>query len=291
MIDSHHHIWRQRDLPWLRGPEQPRIFGEYGTIRRDYLIEEYLADIQRTGIEKSVYVQANWAPEEFENEVAWVSSVAESSGWPHAVVGYADFTRPDLPGQLAALTKYPLMRGIRQQFHWHRNPQYRFAARPDLLAEPEVKRGIRRLAEYGWCFDLQVFPGQMDAAAELARSCEQVTFVLQHAGMLEDTSAEGWELWRSGMRKLAGCSNVVAKLSAFGSFIRRNDPGFVAAMVSETAGLFGADRCMFGSNFPIEKIWTGFNEMFDSFESAAVGFSDAERTEIFSGTAERVYRI
>ena len=72
VIDAHHHIWRQADLPWLSGPMLPRIFGPYEPIRRDYPIEEYLADIVGTGVVKSVYVQANWAPERAEDEVAWV---------------------------------------------------------------------------------------------------------------------------------------------------------------------------------------------------------------------------
>ena len=70
MIDAHHHIWLQKDLPWLLGPEVPRIFGAYGAIKRDYRIEEYLADLGKAGIEKSVYVQANWAPNWFADEVA-----------------------------------------------------------------------------------------------------------------------------------------------------------------------------------------------------------------------------
>ena len=60
----------QTDLPWLLGPEQPRIFGSYGSIKRDYLIDGYLADLEGTGITKSVYAQANWAPNWFEDEVA-----------------------------------------------------------------------------------------------------------------------------------------------------------------------------------------------------------------------------
>ncbi len=62
VIDAHHHIWRQADLPWLVGPMLPRIFGPYEPIRRDYPIEEFLADIAGSGVVKSVYVQANWAP-------------------------------------------------------------------------------------------------------------------------------------------------------------------------------------------------------------------------------------
>ena len=72
IIDAHHHIWRRADLPWLDGPMQPRIFGPYEAIRRDYPIGEYLADIAGCGVTRSVYVQANWAKDRFEDEVAYV---------------------------------------------------------------------------------------------------------------------------------------------------------------------------------------------------------------------------
>jgi predicted TIM-barrel fold metal-dependent hydrolase len=264
MIDAHHHIWRQADLIWLQGPEQPRIFGSYCAIKRDYPIAEYLEDIAGTGIERSVYVQANWPPQKFAEEAAWVQSVADEHGWPHAMVGYADFTSDDACEQLRWLSIYPLMRGVRQQFHWHENPAFRFAARRDLPADPAVHRNIARLADYGWTFDLQVFSGQMAHAAVLARACPEATFILQHAGMLEDQSTEGWTQWREGMKQLADCQNVVTKLSAFGTFIRRNDPDFIARMVGETVAIFGTERCMFGSNFPIEKIWTSYRQLWSA---------------------------
>lgn len=291
MIDAHHHIWRQADLPWLSGPEQPRIFGPYGAIRRDYPITEYLDDIKGTGIEKSVYVQANWPTERFADEVAWVQSVADQHGWPHGIVGYADFTADDVRPQLDRLKKYPLMRGIRQQFHWHENPLYRFASHPDLPADPSVQKNVSRLADYGWSFDLQVFTGQMRDAATLARACPDVTFVLQHAGMLEDTTPQGWAAWRDGMRRLAECVNVVAKLSAFGTFIHRNDAGFIRDMILETERIFGANRCLFGSNYPIEKLWTSYADLFAAFRQAASGLSQPAQQAIFHDTAARVYRL
>ena len=290
MIDAHHHIWRQADVPWLQGPEQPRIFGSYASIMRDYPIAEYLADIANTGIAKSVYVQANWPPDRFENEVAWVQSVADAHGWPHAIVGYADFTASDVGDQLKRLSAYPLMRGVRQQFHWHENPLYRFASRADLPADPTVQRNIAKLSDHGWSFDLQVFSGQMEDAANLARSCPEVTFILQHAGMLEDHSSHGWVRWRDGMKRLADCANVVTKLSGFGTFIHRNDPTFIAEMVTETVAIFGADRCMFGSNFPIEKIWTSYGELFRAFQ-AVTDLTESQRSAIFNETASRVYRL
>lgn len=291
IIDAHHHIWRRADLPWLEGPEQPRIFGPYGAIRRDYPIAEYLDDIAGSGVGKSVYVQANWPPERYVEEAAWAQSVADESGWPHAIVGYADLTAGDARPQLERLAAFPLMRGLRQQLHWHENPEYRFAARPDLAKDPAFRRNAALLADYGWCFELQVFAPQMEGAAALARACPGVAFVLQHAGMLEDLSPPGRAAWREGMARLAGEPNVVCKLSALGTFVRRNDPALVAEIVGETVGMFGAERCLFGSNFPIEKLWTGYGPLLAAFREATAGLPEAERRAIFHDTAARVYRL
>ncbi len=291
IIDAHHHIWRQTDLPWLLGPTQPRIFGPYDDIKRDYPIEEYLDDIKGSGIVKSVYVQANWAPNWFADEAAWVQETAERSGWPHGIVAYCDMTQDDARRDLDRLAQYPLMRGIRQQLHWHENPLYRFAKTPDLARDPNVQKNVARLADYGWVFDLQVFTGQMDSACDLVDACPAVTFVLQHAGMLEDLSDEGRAAWRKAMKQLAKRENAVTKLSAFGTFIHDNDPAHIEWMVGETVKIFGAERCLFGSNFPIEKLWTTYRKLTNAFLKAADGMSAARRKAIFHDTASRVYRL
>jgi len=291
IIDAHHHIWRQADLPWLLGPTQPRIFGPYDAIKRDYPISEYLEDLSETGVEKSVYVQVNWAPNWFVDEVAYVQQAAIETGWPHAIVGYCDMTVRDVRPALDKLAEYPLMRGIRQQFHWHENPQYRFAATPDLCRDPTVQRNIARLADYGWSFDLQVFAGQMESACELAEACPDVTFILQHAGMPEDISDEGRALWKRGMKALAARSNVVTKLSGLGTFIHANDAAHIARIIDETVAIFGAKRCMFGSNFPIEKLWTSYADLLAAFMAATGEMSAAKQKAIFHDTAQRVYRL
>ena len=291
IIDAHHHIWRQADLPWLLGPMQPRIFGPYEKIRRDYPVTEYLEDIGNHGIVRSVYVQANWAPDQHVAEADWVRSVALEHGWPHAIVAFADFTSPDSDAQLEALAGNSLVRGIRQQLHWHENPLYRFAARPDLAADRGFQRAVARLADHGWCFELQVFAGQMRHAEALVRTCPDVVFVLQHAGMPEDLSPEGRAAWLDGVTRLARLPNVVCKLSGAGTFVRRNDPELIADIVGRSLELFGPARCMFGSNFPIEKLWTGYGELIDAYKTATSGLSGDERHAIFHDTAARVYRL
>jgi predicted TIM-barrel fold metal-dependent hydrolase len=289
VIDAHHHIWMRKDLPWLLGPMLPRIFGPYEPIRRDYPVEEFLADLAGSGVEKSVYVQANWGDPE--HEVAWVQKTAEESDWPHAIVGYADMMADDIRPALDRLTKYPLLRGIRMQLHWHENEQYRFAKRPDLSDDPKFRRNFAALSDYGLSFDLQVFSSQMQGAAKLAADFPKTIFILQHAGMLEDLSEKGRAEWHAGMRLLAAQPNVFSKTSALGTFIHRNDPAHIAWIVRETVAIFGADRTLFGSNFPIEKLWTDHRSLIDAHRKAIAVFSAPEQRAILHDTAERVYRL
>jgi predicted TIM-barrel fold metal-dependent hydrolase len=291
IVDAHHHIWRQTDLPWLVGPMQPRIFGPYEPIRRDYPIDEFKTDIAKSNVAKSVYVQANWQTDQFEMEAAWVQATADATGWPHAIVAYADFMSDDVRPQLDLLAKHKLMRGVRMQLHWHENPQYRFAARADLAADPQLQKNVARLADYDWTFDLQVFAPQMRDAAALADACPNVTFILQHAGMPEDTSPAGWEAWRAGMKALAARPNVASKLSGLGTFLHRNDSAHIAAVTAETIAIFGAHRCLFGSNFPIEKLWTDYAALVGAYRKAIAHLSEADQHAILHGNATRLYRL
>jgi len=290
-IDAHHHIWRMTDLPWLHGPMAPRIFGPYEPLRRDYPIEAFRADLAGHGVVASVYVQVNWAPARALDEVAWVQSVADATGWPQAIVGYADLASPDVAALLDAQARHSRLRGIRQQLHWHENPQYRFAARPDVCAEPAWRRGFAELAPRGLLFELQLFAPQMEHGADLARAFPDTTIVLEHAGMLEDTSPQGWDTWRAGMRKLADCPNVHVKLSGLGTFVHRATLADIAPIVRETVDLFGPQRCMWGSNFPIESLWTDYATVIGNIHQALAGFAPSDRRKILAETAARLYRL
>jgi predicted TIM-barrel fold metal-dependent hydrolase len=252
IIDAHHHIWRLAKTPWLNGPVVPRIFGDYSALRRDYPAAEFVPTVQACGVGKSVYVQINVAPHGEVEEVQWVQSVADSHGFPHGIIGYADLASPTLSETLEQQCACANFRGIRQQLHWHDNPLYRFAARPDLMNDPAWRRGLAQLGERNLIFELQVFSAQMADAARLAAAFPNVTFVLLHAGMLEDTSEHGWALWRAGMRLLAERSNIMVKLSGLGTFSHECSVALWQPIVSETIDMFGAERCIFGSNFPIE---------------------------------------
>lgn len=292
IVDSHHHVWRVQDNLWLQGPMVPRIFGPYEPIRRDYLADEFIADATGAGVERSVYVQTNWPLERSLDEVRWVQHVHEESGWPHAIVGAADLFSPEAPGLFEAQAEAsPLMRGIRLQLHWHPDERYRFASAPDRMHDPVLGHNVARLAEYGWVFELQVFSGQMADAAQFVGDLPEVQFVLVHSGMLESTEERHVEPWREGMERLAELPNLVTKLTGQGTFVHRVDPRLIRLVADACLEWFGADRCLWGSNFPVESLWTDYRSLMDAWQAALAGRSEAVRAAVFGDTATRVYRL
>ena len=223
-------------------------------------------------------------------ETAWAQGQADAHGRPDGIVAYADLASADVGALLDRHLAHANLRGIRQQLHWHEKPQYRFAARPDMMNDAAWRHGLAELERRDLAFDLQVFPGQMADAARLARDFPGVRFVLLHAGMLEDRSTAGWRQWRSGMRGLAACTNVRVKLSGLGTFVRACSVELWRPVIAETIALFGAARCMYGSNYPIESLWTTYAQLFDTMQECLASLSSAERRQVFHGTAARFYR-
>jgi predicted TIM-barrel fold metal-dependent hydrolase len=291
IIDAHHHIWELARIPWLSGPPAPRIFGEYTALRRDVLAREFVETVRRRGVVQSVYIQLNVAPGEEVAEVAWVKAQAAAEGFPMAVVGFADLSSPEVAAVLdRELAAGPIV-GIRQQLHWHETPLYRFAPRPDVMHDAAWRRGLAEVARRGLTFDLQVFPGQMRDAERLVRDFPDTRFILQHAGMLVDRSPSGWAEWRAGMRALAACPNVVSKLSGLGTFERACSVELWKPVVEETLAIFGPHRCLFGSNWPIEMIWTSYDQILDVMLECLSGLSSPERRAVLHDVARETYGL
>lgn len=292
IVDAHHHIWRQRDLPWLAGEMVPRIFGPYDAIRRDYPAEEYIAEARDCGITQSVYVQANWPLDRSLDEVRWVQAVHEATGWPSAVIGSSDLFSEDAPETMRRqAAASPLVRGTRLQLHWHEHEEYRFASGPARMRDPVFRQNIAALRDLGWVFELQVFPEQMVDAADLVSACPDTTFVLVHAGMLIGTGEDTVRAWRAGLRELAQLPNVIVKLTGQGTFVHRVDLPLISLVTDHVLDLFGPRRVMFGTNFPIEKIWTPMEPLVDAWRHALSGLSTEDESWAFADTARAVYRL
>ena len=285
-VDAHHHIWRAQDLPWLSGPMIPRIFGPYESLQtRDYLGAEYGEAASAHGFTQSVYTQANWPLDRSVDEVKWVQAQADETGWPSAIVGSADLFSPRASETFdAQIAASPLMRGCRLQVHWHEQEAFRFAKSADAMLDPVFNENLERIAERGWVFELQAFPNQLPQVKELVGSHPNVTFVIIHAGM----PIEG-EPWREFLHEIAQFPNLAVKLSGQGTFIHRVDPDWIRTVTQVVVDEFGSGRAMFGTNFPVESIWTDFSSLVNAWFGVLADFPQDVQDDILGRTARRVY--
>ena len=295
IVDPHHHLWDHgRNLyPWLRGEMHDRGWGDLRPLQENYLVADLLADAARQGLEKSVHVQANFNPADPVGETAWLEEIAAepaSRGFPHGIVAFADFSSPEVDSVLEGHARFARMRGIRQVLNRHADPKLNRAPK-DYLADETWQANLGKLRRYGWSFDVQVYWQQMGSVVGLAQRYADVQFVLDHAGMPAERDVQGLEGWRRGMRQLAACPNVAVKLCGYGMIDIRWTTESIRPFVLQPIEWFGPQRCMFASNFPVERLMASYDRLWNAYREITSDFSEDERQQLFRSTAEKIYRI
>ena len=297
IVDAHHHLWDLNNADtkysWLMVTEGEAFFGDYAAIRKSYLIEDYLEDAKNQNIIKSVHVQAEHDDDKPVNETAWLQNLADthSSKLPNAIVAFADFSKNNVSEILDAHQEYKNTRGIRQILSYNKDePKYSHATE-DFMKDSSWVENFKHIRNRNLSFDIQIYKHQMEDAVNLANKYNDVLFILNHTGEPCYQSKEYIESWEQNMTKLAKCENVVAKISGLGMF----DPNWTIdstrIFVEKTIQIFGIERCMFASNFPVDKIFNTFDTYWNSFKEITKNYSENDKQLLFSSNAEKYYRI
>jgi predicted TIM-barrel fold metal-dependent hydrolase len=293
IVDTHQHFQSLSDAayPWL-DPDRPEpLEGDLSSIRRDYLPADYRRDMSGFGVIKTVHVQNGRNPHDPLDETRWLSALAEREGMPDGIVAYADLAAPDAGRLLEAHASFPRVRGIRQILNWHDEPRLRSAPGPDLMESSQWRAGFARLAPLGLSFDLQLYWPQMDMAFALAEAFPDTAIVLEHFGMVADRSVEGVARWRSAISRLAQAHNVCAKLCGFGLGDGAWTIESVLPLLCHTINVFGPERTMVGTNFPVDLLFAPPGQVIAAIRAAVVDLSGGERIAVLRSTAGRTYRI
>lgn len=293
IVDPHHHLWdRQRyRYPWLAEPVVSGIVGDTTPLCRDYLVADFVADHGELEVARSVHIQAEIAHDLSVEETRWLQSLADAGpGYPHGIVAYADLSAADVDAVLAAHCQSPNLRGIRQILNIHSDPIKTFVTR-DYMAEEAWQRGLGLLAGYGLSFDMQLYWPQMAQGAATARRHAGTQIVVNHTGMPMDRDADGIAGWRNGMRTLASCPNVAVKISGLGMTDHHWTTDSIRPFVLETIEIFGPDRCLFASNFPVDKLFGSYAAVWAAYDEITRGCTADERAGLFHANAVRVYRL
>lgn len=293
IIDAHHHLW---DLdtgryPWLQSDETEGGFvGDISPLQSTYSVRAYCTDIGGLNVVKSVHVQAEYDVTDPVAETRWLQSQADANGFPHAIVAFADFSQPEVERTLEQHAEHSNLRGVRQILSHHPEPAYCHAER-EFLNDTEWVKRIGLLKSHDWSFDLQIYPHQVTDALPVIDSHPNTLFIVNHALEPWSASIELQEIWRAGVRALAMRPNTAMKISGFAMFLRPFHTATIRPYVLELIDTFGADRCMFGSNFPVDKLHCSYHQIFSAFDAITQDFSDTDRAALFSGTAASLYDL
>jgi L-fuconolactonase len=314
ICDPHHHFWEYRPEP---------------AAYQRYLLQELADDINSGhNVRSTVFVEArsNYradGPEEMRSvgEVEFVESLATAGatgqygpGRPAAaIIGRADLKLGDrvTPVLEALQAASPnRFRGIRHSVGWDPHPEVENREIEGCLTNEGYQAGARALSSMGLCLETSMYFPQMPELVEFAKGVPDLTIVLNHLGGLMRVGPYGnrddevMETWRSGIDAVAECPNIIMKLGGIGMprigfdwHTRAKPVGSeemaqsIAPFMNHSIEKFGSNRCMFESNFPVDKVSFSYNVMYNAFKRVSQGYSASERADLFHDTAARVYRI
>jgi L-fuconolactonase len=311
IVDAHHHIWREPGNP--------------------YLLPDLMADVSSGhNIVATVFVQCNFSyrtagpehlrsvgeTEHVEAMVAASAALGFTGRLCAGIVAFADLTKPELIDEVldAHLLAAPdRFRGIRQSASRDSNFPEGIVVRPapaGMLRESNFRRSIRRIADRGLTFDAMIYHQQLDELTDLARAAERAEIVVDHFGCplgigpYRGRKCDVFDAWRRDIKELARCPNTKVKLGGLGMIICGAQYHLESAppsshvlaeawrpMVETCIEQFGADRCMFESNFPVDKAMFSYSVLWNAFKRLSLNATAEEKADLFSRTASRAYRL
>jgi predicted TIM-barrel fold metal-dependent hydrolase len=294
LIDAHHHLW---DLsmarhPWLGDhPETGFFLGDYSALKRNYLPADYLKDACAHNVLATVHCEAEWDRDDQVGETKWISAIQARYGFPNAVVAHAWFHTPNAADILEKQAAFPLVRGIRSKPVTVANPGEKLTGGPGTMRDDKWLAGLSRLERHGLSFDLRAPYWHLAEAAAVAAQFPDLPMVLNHTGFPWDRSPEGLKAWRAAMETIARQPNMHLKISEFGLRDQAWNYESNRAIVRDALAIFGVERCLFATNFPVARLRVTYDTLVRSVAQMVEDLPVAEREALFWRNAARFYRI
>jgi predicted TIM-barrel fold metal-dependent hydrolase len=279
----HFHDLRPEQLHYswlLPGTPEDEDLGDYGAIRSErYWADDFLAEVRFQDVERVVHVQSAIGIEDPVEETRWLQAFADRLGAPHGVIAYADLAAPGARELIDRHREFPVLRGIRDLRY------------DDYATDPDWERGYAVLGELGLVCCDDPLVEQMPAIAELAGRHPDVTLCVDHAGFPRRRDDDYFQEWRAGMRALAGVPSTVVKISGLGMCDHAWTVDSLRPWVLACIEDFGVERSFFGTNWPVDRLYSSYGDVLDAYAEIIAGFSPDEQHALFTGNAKRVFRL
>jgi predicted TIM-barrel fold metal-dependent hydrolase len=288
------HAWpaQRRRRPCLADHEETTFFlGDYSTLKRDYLPDDYRCDAAGFEVVATVHVEAEWDRQRQVAETEWLHAINATHGLPNVVVGHVWLAADNCEAVLRDHMQYPLFRGVRSKPVTSLTPDTMTPGAPGTIQDPAWRKGLALLETLGLTYDLRVPYWHLDEAAEAISQHPNLPVVLNHTGFPWDRSDAGILSWKKGMKAIATCPNVQVKLSEFGL---KDAPWTIEGnrgVVLDAVEIFGVERCMWASNFPVAALRIGYRAQLEGMLEILKGLSSDDLDQIFRRNAATFYGI
>jgi predicted TIM-barrel fold metal-dependent hydrolase len=279
----HFHDLRVEQLrySWLEhGLEDDELLGDYGAIRAErYWPDDFAAETRFQNVDRVVHVQAAIGTADPVEETRWLQGFNDRLGVPHGAIAYADLGADDLDEVLEGQRQFAITRGIRDLRY------------DDYLDDARWEAGFARLGEVGLvCCDDPAVERFADVAALAARHPE-TTLCIDHAGFPQRRDDDYFRLWREGVDRMAEVPSIVMKISGLGMADHTWTVDSLRPWVLGCIEAFGTERCFFGTNWPVDRLYSSYGDVLDAYAALIGDLSQAEQQALFSGNANRVFAV
>jgi predicted TIM-barrel fold metal-dependent hydrolase len=285
IVDAHVHLYDSRENRYEHLEHVDAMFealiGDYASLPRRYLLDDYLADEADRDIEGIVWHEFMSADPL--HEVEWAQRLAETLPIPMAIVGLVDFLAPELEATLENYARCANVAAVREHMGWEEdNPLRRFANRPDLLSDPRWRQGLSLLKRYNFKCSLEVFSPQLADLLPVIEANPEIGFTIAVMGWPATLDEHEFARWKHSLAAVSACENGRVTISAaecvFGMNWRVSE---AQPWVDAVFELFGTERVMFGSHRPISRLARNFASPYEAYREMTKGLSEAERDAVF----------
>jgi len=293
IIDTHHHLWDPTNgkYDWL-------IADGHDVFNKVYLHKEFEQDIANLNLIKSVHVQAEINLSETIYETQWLQDYYNNQSLhdrklPNAIIGFADFLDIKVEQTLQEHLKYPNFRGIRQILNFDKKNKNISHATFDYLKSDLWVKNFGLLKKFNLLFDLSILINQTEDAENLIKKYDSTLFIINHTLCPHDITNENINLWLDKIKILSKYENVAIKLSGFGEFNSNWTTESIKPLILYSIENFGINRCMFGTNFPVDKFLSNasYEDYWKAYLKITQDFSQDEINNLFYKNAEKFYKI
>jgi predicted TIM-barrel fold metal-dependent hydrolase len=283
-VDTHVHYWDLREpalrYSWLDRDALHPHFGDIDGLKAiRYSAAEFAVETRFQHVTKAVHVQAAIGTADPVEETRWLQGQAERFGYPHGIVAHCDLASPGAEASLERHLAYANLRGIRD------------LAQGDYLSDPAWRRGLGLLAERDLVYCLDVVWEDMAKARAAADEHPDVVISVDHAGFPRARDREYFGSWKRGLATVAGASNAVIKISGLGMYDPAWTTDSIRPWVLACIEAFGVERSFFGTNWPIDRLFSAYGDILEAYAAIIAEFTLDEQTALFSGNAERIFRL